>query len=135
MKKILLAIVLVILDQLSKFLITGKSIEIFKFFSLKYVTNTGAAFSLFQRFNLILILISLIVIIYLFLQLKKENNKIRIWSFIFIIAGALGNLIDRVVFGYVRDFILIWVWPTFNLADSFITIGALLLLFSLFKKN
>ncbi|MBU2589690.1 MAG: signal peptidase II [Nanoarchaeota archaeon] len=134
MKKILFALFLVIIDQLSKFLITDKSIEIFRGFSLKFVTNTGAAFSLFQGFNLVLVLISLIVIVYLFLQLRKEKNQIRVWSFIFIIAGALGNLIDRVIFGHVRDFILVWIWPTFNLADSFITIGALLLLYSLFSK-
>ncbi|MBU4241864.1 MAG: signal peptidase II [Nanoarchaeota archaeon] len=134
MKKILFALFLVIIDQLSKFLITNKSIEIFRGFSLKFVTNTGAAFSLFQGFNLVLVLISLIVIVYLFLQLRKEKNQIRVWSFIFIIAGALGNLIDRVIFGHVRDFILVWIWPTFNLADSFITIGALLLLYSLFSK-
>lgn len=135
MKKIFWALALIILDQLSKFLLAGKSIEIFRGFSLSFTTNTGAAFSMFQGFNIVLILISLIVIVYLLLQLRKEENIVRVWSFMLIIAGALGNLVDRIFFGYVRDFIQIWIWPTFNLADSFITIGALLLMYSLFKKQ
>ncbi len=134
MKKIIFALILVVLDQLSKFLITSKNIQIFQGFSLKFVTNTGAAFSLFQGFNILLAILTLAVIAYLAIQLRKEKNKIRMWSFILIISGGMGNLIDRIFLGHVRDFIMIWIWPAFNFADTFITIGAILLIYSYFKN-
>lgn len=120
MKKILLLVLLIFLDQLTKFLIPG-------------ITNTGAAFGILQGKNLLLIILSFIVLfgaVYYY----KNYTGLRI-SILLIIAGTAGNLIDRLLFGFVRDFINLRFWPVFNLADSYNVIGALLLIYLAFIKK
>lgn len=106
--------------------------------------NTGAAWGLFSGKTLMLVIVSIIMIIALFFfnYFIKKKNTFYCISFGFIIGGALGNLVDRIALQYVRDFIYLDFWPsfpTFNLADSFLCVGAVMMaIFILFisgEKN
>lgn len=144
---IYLSIILLIIDQLSKILIIkyidiNHSMELIKnFFYLTYTHNEGAAFSILTGQRLFLILIAVIILIILFNYLKKNKveGKIDRLAFSLIIGGSLGNLFDRIVRGYVVDFldfkIFGYNFPVFNLADTFIVIGVLLLLITLTRKE
>ncbi len=98
------------------------------------VRNTGIAFGLFKNQKIVFIIIPLIMIallIYNFYHYKYNNEKLSrlyIVAISLIIGGAIGNLVDRILYGYVIDFIDLRVWPVFNIADSAITIGACFLL-------
>ena len=101
-------------------------------FNLVMVPNTGAGFGILQGKTVALTVITLIVIaaivVYLFFALK-ESEWLRI-SLVFITAGGIGNIVDRIKFGYVRDFLQFAFWtdfPSFNVADSFVTVGAFML--------
>jgi signal peptidase II len=116
----------------------GESIPIIKnILHVTFVTNTGAAFGLFKDNTFVFIIISLIAIlitsIFMFLSIKKGEFLSKPFfnlGLILITSGALGNLIDRLKFGYVVDFIDVRIWPVFNVADSSITIGTFLLILS-----
>ena len=139
------------LDQYSKKLINliiepGSNIELINnFLYFTNIKNHGAGFSILQNQRLLLIIVPLILMIILFYYLIKNNKKLNILniiSFIFIIGGGIGNLIDRIRLGFVTDFIDVKIfsyhYPTFNIADSFVTIGAILLFIYLAidsKKN
>lgn len=131
-----------VLDRISKIWVLSKlkeigNIDVLPFFKLTYVQNTGAAFGSFQNGNTPLIFISLIVLFAL-LKYRKEIfalGKLASWGWLFIIGGALGNLYDRIFLGSVVDFINFVVWPVFNVADSFITIGALMLAWCILKDE
>ena len=136
----------VLLDQVSKAIIrgvlpAGKNIAVINhFFYIWHVTNTGAGFSLFTGGNAILIWISLIVIgIILFNYDKIIANDWYIAAFSLILGGAIGNLIDRIFQGFVTDFLDFFLifdyFPAFNLADSAITIGAIILVIVLFLET
>jgi signal peptidase II len=131
---------IVLADQLTKYIVNRTmplhySIPIIdNFFSLTYIRNTGAAFGIFsgshEAFRLpFLIIVSLIAIGFIFTMLKRlrESETGLTIALAFILGGAIGNLIDRVIYGEVIDFLdVYWSnyhWPAFNLADSFITIG------------
>ncbi len=116
------------------------------FFNLTYVRNTGAAFGIFAGSAEIfrrpfLILVSIIAIGFIFVMLKRlpETGTGLITALAFILGGAAGNLIDRIVYGEVIDFLdFYWGsyhWPAFNLADSFITVGVAITLFILMKTK
>ena len=98
------------------------------------VRNTGVAWSLFDNQTLLVLIISTIVIIGIIIYIKKNkpNTNIEKISYSMILGGALGNLIERLVYSYVTDFIDIHIfgynYPIFNLADTFIVIGAILLI-------
>ena len=144
-KLFIYTIIFVFIDQLSKGLINigmnlNQSIEIIpNFLNLTYVYNTGAAFSIFEGAKWFFIITAIIVlnIIYIFFIKDKElkNSETVIYSL--LISGIIGNLIDRVVFGYVIDFIdvNIFNFAIFNLADSFIVIAVILLLIMMGGKN
>ena len=144
-KLFIYTIIFVFIDQISKGLINigmnlNQSIEIIpNFLNLTYVHNTGAAFSIFEGAKWFFIITAIIVlnIIYIFFIKDKElkNSEIVIYSL--LISGIIGNLIDRVVFGYVIDFIdvNIFNFAIFNLADSFIVIAVVLLLIMMGGKN
>lgn len=137
---LLVIALLVFLDQLSKYYIVSffalgeKLVLIRDLFNITHVHNYGAGFSILQNERLILIGAPLIAIAYLcFLLFGKRKKKLaEIISYVLIIAGAIGNLIDRIKLGYVVDFLDIYIFgydfPVFNVADSFITIGCFLLL-------
>jgi signal peptidase II len=131
---------IVVADQLTKFIVDRTmplhySIPIIDgFFSLTYIRNTGAAFGIFsgshEVFRLpFLITVSLVAIGFIFTMLKRlrQSETALITALAFILGGAIGNLIDRIVHGEVVDFLdvywSVYHWPAFNLADSFISIG------------
>ena len=134
---------IIFLDQLSKFLVVrflqlNTPVSLIKnFFDITLVHNRGAAFGILKNQLLLFIAISFFTIIFIFLHLKNKKNSFLLKVCLsLILAGAVGNLIDRLRFGYVIDFLDFHVWPVFNLADSALTIGSLLLSWELlFNKN
>ena len=143
---LVILVLLVGLDQWTKWAIVksiplGDTFEVVPgFFELTYVRNTGAAFSSFDGigmwFFILLTIAALGVMIYYFF--KSDNSKID-FALALIMAGALGNLIDRIRFGYVRDFFLFYIFGSpfavFNVADVCITLGFVLLFVSLFWQD
>ena len=144
---IIISIILLCIDQISKLLVVNlltktDSITIIKnFFYLTYINNDGAAFSILVGKRIFLILIAVLVIVMLIRYIKKNNiqNKLELVSISLIIGGSLGNLMDRVIRGYVIDFldfkIFTYNFPIFNLADTFIVIGVFLLLLKEIRKE
>lgn len=135
----LLAILCVIIDQISKYIVIKNlkpigSIPIIQdVFHLTYCENTGAAFSIFSSNTALLTIVSLIFIfIVLFFLVKsiknKHQRKVLCISLSFILGGAIGNFIDRFFHGFVTDFFDFRLinFAIFNIADIFITIGAIL---------
>ncbi|MCX6707797.1 MAG: signal peptidase II [Candidatus Woesearchaeota archaeon] len=107
--------------------------------SIDYTTNTGAAFSMFQGKNMILTLLSVIVIaaIIYVIFFSKDKGKISkgiVFFSAFLFGGALGNLADRLIYGFVIDFIDFGFWPAFNVADIAITSGVIRILYLLYKE-
>lgn len=125
------------LDRLSKRLtldfLADKDIIIAPFLHLRYVQNTGAAFGIMQGGNLILILVTLLIVGYLIKSWKElcAYGPLVKWGLVLILGGALGNLYDRITLGFVVDFVDLRVWPVFNAADSFITVGGIMLALAL----
>lgn len=144
---IIISIILLCIDQISKLLVVNlltktDSMTIIKnFFYLTYINNDGAAFSILVGKRIFLILIAVLVIVMLIRYIKKNNiqNKLELVSISLIIGGSLGNLMDRVIRGYVIDFldfkIFNYNFPIFNLADTFIVIGVILLLLKEIRKE
>jgi signal peptidase II len=145
-------IVILALDRLTKAVIDRTmplhhSISVVDgLFSLTYVRNTGAAFGIFagshQAFRLpFLVIVSIIAIGVIVVMLRRLHEKETglITALAFILGGAIGNLIDRILYGEVVDFLdFYWSnyhWPAFNLADSFITIGVAITLFFLMRAK
>lgn len=119
----LLLIILVVIDQLTKFLFFGKDFSV-GFFRISFVKNTGMSFGLFQGSNLFLIFVSIIALVALvYFAFFSKELKSSFWFLLVIISGTLGNLVDRVFRGFVVDFINFGWWPVFNVADSLIFIG------------
>ncbi len=132
----------VVLDQLTKLwavdTLIGNPIEVIPgIINFTYAENTGAAFGMFQDATWILAIVSfvlaVVMLIFLFKTMntygKRRYGKMYIISLSMIISGALGNLIDRVFLGYVVDFLQFDFisFPVFNVADSFVSVGAVLL--------
>ncbi len=130
-------------DQLSKALVRasytpGESLPLLSpILHLTYVQNTGAAFGLFKGQQFLFIGCSLLVMGWILWELlaKPPASPATAWAFALILGGAAGNLIDRLRFGYVVDFLDLRVWPIFNVGDSAITIGVTLLLFKAFWRR
>ncbi|MDD5178088.1 MAG: signal peptidase II [Candidatus Nanoarchaeia archaeon] len=132
-KYFLIGFGLILLDQITKLLVK-KEIKVFSFFSLERVTNTGALFGLFKGNNLVFIILSLIIlslIIFWFIKEKKSNIK---FALILLISGLIGNLIDRIIYGFVVDFINFKFWYVFNFADCYIVLALFLLVYSETRK-
>src|SRR3989338_4899267 len=130
-------ILTVIFDQLSKYIIRLQQPDVVlipNILNITFITNTGASFGILKDMNAVLLVLSLAVIIGLIIYLKK-NPEQRLLPFALILAGALGNSIDRIIHGAVTDFISFSFWPAFNVADSAITVGVILLLVSEWKKK
>ena len=136
-----LAVLVVVLDQLTKYWVSasfdfGEARAVTGFFNLVLTHNKGAAFSFlasaagWQRGLFIGIALIAIVVISVLLA-RHSGEKLFCLSLALILGGATGNVIDRIALGYVVDFldfyIAGWHWPAFNLADSAITVGAVLL--------
>jgi signal peptidase II len=143
---------IVITDQLTKVIVDQTmplhhSIPVIDgFFNLTYIRNTGAAFGIFAgsaaAFRLpFLVLFSVLAIGFILMMLRRlpDTETGLITALAFILGGAIGNLIDRVAYGEVIDFLdFYWSgyhWPAFNLADSFITVGVLITVYYLVKAK
>ena len=144
---IILTILVILVDFFSKYIVSklmtvNETINLIdNFFRITYVKNTGAAFSMFSNNTILVIIISVVVIGFLlfYIYKNKGNNKLENVSYAFILGGAIGNLIDRLVYGYVIDFldfeILSYNAPIFNLADTFIVIGVILFLINTLRSR
>ncbi|HLD15132.1 MAG TPA: signal peptidase II [Candidatus Nanoarchaeia archaeon] len=119
---IILGLIIAFVDQLSK---------LYARHNLDYIANYGAAFGILQGQKWLFV-IAAVVVIGLILYYSKKQNLL---AFGFILGGALGNLIDRLYFGYVVDFIDIKIIHVFNVADAANTIGAILLIIELFRSS
>jgi len=134
-------------DQWSKLwirahLALGESLPITDRLSLIYIENRGSAFGLLanQTFLLITVSIAGLLFILLFLRYLSPATTLSMVSIGLILGGAVGNLIDRLRFGYVTDFIYIrlwsdFYWPAFNIADAAITVGVFVLIYSFYKSG
>jgi signal peptidase II len=145
-----LTLLWLIADQVTKQLVVShfelfQSVNVWPFFNLTYVHNPGAAFSFladqdgWQRwfFTLIATIASIVFTVWL-AKTPKTQTMLNI-AFALMLSGALGNLIDRVLFGYVIDFLDFYIgnrhWPAFNIADAMIFIGAALMIIDSFKND
>ena len=126
----------------SHLLAYGESLPIIR--NVLYMTlihNTGIAFGFFKDQGIVFIVIPIIAIfllvfnIYYYRQNNEALSRIYIVAFSLILGGAVGNLIDRIVYGYVIDFIDFRIWPVFNIADSAITVGAIMIAFKCFRLS
>ncbi len=131
---IILVSVLLGLDLLIKYLVSSylTSVNIIdNFFSLTYVLNDGAAFSLFASRTYILILIALICLLFIVYELKNNlDDRVLSVGYSLVLAGLLGNFIDRLIDGYVVDYLSFkmfgYNYPIFNFADMLIVIGVII---------
>lgn len=133
-----IGLVLVLVDFFSKraaiLHLKGKSsIEIISgVLRLNYVENTGAAFGILKNMRWLFVLTTLIMIVILYVWFNKSyfKNEFMRFGIVIVIAGAIGNLIDRLIYGYVVDFIDFYLinFPVFNIADCLVCIGAGMLL-------
>jgi signal peptidase II len=139
-----------VLDQITKQLVVNsfdlyESMNILPFFDLRYVQNPGAAFSFladqdgWQRWFFTIIAAVASVVFLVWLAKTPKSNPLLSVALAFMLSGAMGNLIDRALFGYVIDFLDFHVagkhWPAFNVADSAIFIGAALMILDSFKNG
>lgn len=146
----LLALALILLDQYTKALATesleyARPVEVFSWFNLTLQHNTGAAFSFlsdaggWQRwfFTIVAVVISIGLAVWLFIA--PRGHWLLSLSLALILGGAIGNVWDRIVLGYVVDFISVhyrhWYFPAFNIADSAITVGAACMLLDSFLNR
>ena len=145
-KMIIIASIALILDQITKIIVSSyltlnKPIQVIKkFFYLTLCHNEGAAWGMFANARIVIIIgtILAIILIYHYIYCFKENKRNNL-AFGLLIGGLAGNLIDRIFFGYVRDFLDFYIfkydYPIFNLADICIVIGVFLLIISVIKGD
>lgn len=142
----LIGILFLLIDIISKqlilyFMVENQTIQIIPhFFSLTYVKNTGVAFSMLEGNILFILLMSVIVVgVLVYFAKSKENGRLEKICYSMIFGGALGNFLDRILYGYVIDFfdftLFGYEMAIFNVADIFIVLGVFLLLFMEFWKG
>lgn len=144
---LLLSVIVILIDQLTKWfaeamLVPYQPVPIIPMFNLTLAYNTGAAFSFlsdaggWQRWFFIVLTIIVIIVLFGWLWRMRAEEKLHAVSISLILGGAIGNLIDRVLLGHVIDFLDVYYdqyhWPIFNIADSAITVGVMLLIIDLF---
>ena len=164
-KWLIIIVALTALDLITKrvaeaYLVFGEAVPIIPFLNLRLVYNTGAAFSLlsdaggWQRWFFIVLAIGVCIYILNWLRKLQSEEVLLGYSLCLILSGALGNVSDRIIYAKVTDFIDFYYpskdaciylffrlpnntchWPTFNLADIFISVGAILLIISFFREN
>ena len=147
LKWLWLAVLALLLDQASKLTVANtmqlyQSIELIPFFKLTYVHNTGAAFSFlsqaggWQRWFFSGLAVAISIVITVWITRLQKHEYLLAAALSLILGGAVGNLIDRLLYGYVIDFLDVYYntyhWPAFNIADSAITIGVGLMLLESF---
>ena len=138
---VLVAGIVILLDQVTKTIVRANlpfgaswtPFEVFPFFRFVHWENTGAAFGMFQGggliFGILAAIVTVIIIIY-FPQIPEKHVLMRM-AIAMQMGGAIGNLIDRIMFGPVTDFIAVGAFPVFNIADASITVGVAVLLLAL----
>ena len=145
MQKILIFLSLVLLDILSKYFVFNyidlyQFIKITYFFDITHIHNFGVSFGLFAGTipSLVLIFIGLFVTAFVIYLYINSRDTLERWGLFIIICGAIANIVDRSINGYVIDFLYFHInqfyWPAFNIADSAISIGILLFLYGSFKN-
>jgi signal peptidase II len=132
-----LAIVVLVFDQITKYYIKAHigpfdAIPVTSFFNIVYAENTGSAFGMFKSFGtLFFVTVSTSAVVALSVMIVKDVGNRTAYSL--LLGGATGNLLDRLMRGYVIDFLDVYVgihhWPAFNVADSALSIGIILLLY------
>jgi signal peptidase II len=141
----LTAVVVVILDRVTKWWVSNAialngSWPQTGFFRFTHGENTGAAFGMLQNSRVLLSIISslgVVAVLYIALALRKRFSfltwKTTMFALGLVLGGTLGNLIDRAIIGHVTDFIKVGEWPDFNIADSSLVVGGILLAFNLIR--
>jgi signal peptidase II len=140
----ILVLTILALDQLTKFL-AGKALALNQsvpvingIFHITLIHNRGAAFGILKNQTTLFIFTSLLAIVLIYANIKSHKNRsspIYGLSLSLILSGAVGNLIDRILYGYVVDFLDFRIWPVFNVSDTAITIGAILLGYAILKSK
>ncbi|MDH5409070.1 MAG: signal peptidase II [Gammaproteobacteria bacterium] len=143
-----LSAVVIVLDQITKYmastmLLMYKPVAIFPMFNFTLMHNTGAAFSFlddaggWQRWFFTVIALAVSTFLIVWIKRLTAKEKLQAIALALILGGAIGNVIDRIWLGYVVDFIDVyyqqWRWPAFNIADSAISIGAVLIIIDTIK--
>ena len=150
LKYLFITSLVIVFDQVSKWLMVSRlslyeTVIVMPYFNLTMAHNEGAAFSFlaqaggWQRWFFIWLALIISVVLLVWLAKLKPTEKLEAISLSLILGGALGNVIDRISYGYVIDFIDLYIghnhWPVFNIADSAICIGAILLVADSFKSQ
>ena len=145
LKKTIIFIFLVLTDLLVKYFVfvnidLYKFIKITNILDIAHIHNFGVSFGLFSGTisTLYLIIISLSVVFFIVYLLLNTQDNLEYWGLLIIICGAVGNIVDRFLNGYVIDFIYFHInqyyWPAFNFADIYISIGIIMILLNILKK-
>lgn len=142
--------VIIVLDQITKYVASAslnmyEPVPVLPMFNLTLMHNPGAAFSFlsdaggWQRWFFTVISMGVSTFLVFWLKRLNQGEKLQAIALVLIIGGAIGNLVDRLLLGYVVDFIQVyyeqWYFPAFNIADSAITIGAILIIYDTFKNG
>ena len=150
LKYLFITILVIVFDQASKWLMMSRlslyeTVAVMPYFNLTMAHNEGAAFSFlaqaggWQRWFFIGLALIISALLLVWLAKLKPTEKLEAISLSLILGGAIGNVIDRISYGYVVDFIDLYIgqnhWPVFNIADSAICIGAILLIADSFKSE
>ena len=150
LKYLFITSLVIVFDQVSKWLMVSRlslyeTVIVMPYFNLTMAHNEGAAFSFlaqaggWQRWFFIWLALIISVVLLVWLAKLKPTEKLEAISLSLILGGAIGNVIDRISYGYVIDFIDLYIghnhWPVFNIADSAICIGAILLVADSFKSQ
>ncbi len=136
----LIIAIIYILDRLAKLYAVNNlqqsKVIVKNLIELKLSFNTGAAFSILKDSNNLLTAISIIIILIIMITISiAKLRKSNLFAFYLILAGALGNLTDRILYKQVIDFISISIWPSFNIADAAISIGVMILIISTLRGD
>ena len=128
-----------LIDQIVKYIVVASNCDITiiqKYFNLIYVQNTGGVYGIFEDSNIAFCIVSAIVLMILFMYSKNitKDNKLKKVLWQLILAGGVSNLIDRIFRGFVVDFVQMIGFGVFNLADAFIVISAVIIIFIELKE-
>ena len=145
LQKTIIFLFLVITDLLSKYVIfnyidLNRFIKITPFLDITHIHNFGVSFGLFSETipSLALIIVGIVVVFFIIYLFLNSIDILERWGLFIIICGAIANIIDRSINGYVIDYIYFHInqfyWPAFNFADIYISIGIIMIIFNMLKK-
>ena len=145
LRTILIVVILISLDLVSKYFVyyyvdLYQFIKITPFFDITHIHNFGVSFGLFSGTipSLVLILIGLFVTTFVVYLYINSNETLEHWGLFIIICGAIANIVDRSINGYVIDFLYFHInqfyWPAFNFADIYISLGIIMIIVNMVKK-